>query len=106
MASILNKYENIMATNVCGIIERAEDPIRMARHLANNLEDDLSRTRREGNDLIVEIESLEADLSIPNAEALLAAKKLKLMRLLEIHEKLVEQVYQITEIRARIYQTQ
>lgn len=26
MASILNRYENIMSTNVCGMIEFAEDP--------------------------------------------------------------------------------
>lgn len=106
MASILNKYESIMSTNVCGMIETAEDPLRMARHLANNLEDDLSRTRREGSELILEIETLEADLSVPNAEALLTAKKARLMRLYEIQQRLDEQVHQITEIRARIYMAQ
>ena len=34
MASILNRYENIMSTNVCGMIEFAEDPMKMARHLS------------------------------------------------------------------------
>ena len=106
MASILNRYESIMSTNVCGMIEAAEDPLKMARHLAHHLEDDLSRTRREGYALIAEIEALEDDRSLPNAEALLTAKKAKLMRLHEIHERLEDQVRQITEIRVRIYMAQ
>ena len=48
MASILNRYENIMSTNVCGMIEFAEDPMKMARHLSHHMEDDLSKTKREG----------------------------------------------------------
>ena len=30
MASILNRYENIMSTIVCGMIELAEDAMKMA----------------------------------------------------------------------------
>ena len=93
MASILNRYENIMSTNVCGMIEFAEDPMKMARHLSHHMEDDLSKTKREGAELIV-----------PNAEALLVAKKAELMKLHEIHEKLNDQIQQITAIRAAIYE--
>ncbi|MGM9916397.1 hypothetical protein [Anaerotignum sp.] len=106
MASILSRYESIMAMNVCGMIEFAEDPMKMARHLAHHLEDDLSKTRREGVALIAEIEKLEADMSVPNAEALLVAKKADLMKLHELHEKLNEQVRQITAMRAAIYTAQ
>ena len=83
MASILNRYENIMSTNVCGMIEFAEDPMKMARHLSHHMEDDLSKTKRE---------------------ALLVAKKAELMKLHEIHEKLNDQIQQITAIRAAIYE--
>lgn len=106
MASILNRYESIMSMNVCGMIEFAEDPTKMARHLAHHMEDDLSKTSREGNALIAEIEKLEGDLSVPNGEALLNAKKAELMRLHEIHEKLNEQIRQITAMRAAIYTAQ
>ena len=106
MASILSRYESIMSMNVCGMIEFAEDPMKMARHLAHHLEDDLSKTIREGVALIAEIEKLEADMSVPNAEALLVAKKADLMKLHELHEKLNEQVRQITAMRAAIYTAQ
>ena len=106
MASILSRYESIMSMNVCGMIEFAEDPMKMARHLAQHLEDDLSKTRREGVVLIAEIEKLEADMSVPNAEALLVAKKADLMKLHELHEKLNNQVRQITAMRAAIYTAQ
>lgn len=106
MASILSRYESIMSMNVCGMIEFAEDPMKMARHLAHHLEDDLSKTRREGVALIAEIEKLEADMSVPNAEALLVAKKADLMKLHELHEKLNDQVRQITAMRAAIYTAQ
>ena len=88
MASILNRYENIMSTNVCGMIEFAEDPMKMARHLSHHMEDDLSKTKREGAELIAEIEKLEDNKSVPN----------------EIHEKLNDQIQQITAIRAAIYE--
>ena len=101
MASILNRYENIMSTNVCGMIEFAEDPM---RHLSHHMEDDLSKTKREGAELIAEIEKLEDNKSVPNAEALLIAKKAELMKLHEIHEKLNDQIQQITAIRAAIYE--
>ena len=94
MASILNRYENIMSTNVCGMIEFAEDPMKMARHLSHHMEDDLSKTKREGAELIAEIEKLEDNKSVPNAEALLVAKKAELMKLHEIHEKLNDQIQQ------------
>lgn len=106
MASILSRYESIMSMNVCGMIEFAEDPMKMARHLAHHIEDDLSKTRREGVALIAEIEKLEADMSVPNAEALLVAKKADLMKLHELHEKLNDQVHQITAMRAAIYTAQ
>ncbi len=106
MASILSRYESIMSMNVCGMIEFAEDPMKMARHLAHHIEDDLSKTRREGVALIAEIEKLEADMSVPNAEALLVAKKADLMKLHELHEKLNDQVRQITAMRAAIYTAQ
>ena len=106
MASILSRYESIMSMNVCGMIEFAEDPMKMARHLAHHIEDDLSKTRREGVALIAEIEKFEADMSVPNAEALLVAKKADLMKLHELHEKLNEQVRQITAMRAAIYTAQ
>lgn len=106
MASILNRYENIMSTNVCGMVEFSDDPMKMARHLMHHMEDDLSKTRREGNELIAEIEKLEDNRSVPNAEALLIAKKAELMKLHEIHEKLDEQIRQLTEIRARLYYAQ
>ncbi len=106
MASILSRYESIMSMNVCGMIEFAEDPMKMARHLAHHLEDDLSKTRREGVALIAEIEKLEEDMYVPNAEALLVAKKADLVKLHEIHEKLNEQVRQITAMRAATYTAQ
>lgn len=106
MASILSRYESIMSMNVCGMIEFAEDPMKMARHLAHHLEDDLSKTRREGVALIAEIEKLEEDMSVPNAEALLVAKKADLVKLHEIHEKLNEQVRQINAMRAATYTAQ
>ena len=104
MASILNRYENVMSMNVCGMIEFAEDPMQMARHLSHHMEDDLSKTKREGAELIAEIEKLEDDKSVPNAEALLVAKKADLMKLHEIHEKLNDQIRQITAMRAAIYE--
>ncbi len=103
MASILNRYENIMSMNVCGMIEFAEDPMKMARHLSHHMEDDLSKTKREGTELIAEIEKLEEDKTVPNAQALLVAKKAELMRLHEIHEKLNDQIRQITAMSAAIY---
>ena len=104
MASILNRYESIMSMNVCGMITFAEDPMKMARHLSHHMEDDLSKTKREGEALIAEIEKLEGDQTVPNAEALLVAKKAELMRLHEIHEKLNDQIRQITAVRATIYE--
>ena len=81
------------------MIEFAEDPMKMARHLSHHMEDDLSKTKREGAELIAEIEKLEDNKSVPNAEALLVAKKAD-----EIHEKLNDQIQQITAIRAAIYE--
>lgn len=104
MASILNRYENIMAINVCGMIAFAEDSMKMARHLSHHIEDDISKTKREGYALIGEIEQLESNPSLPNAEALLVAKKADLMKLHEIHEKLQEQLHQITAMRKTIYE--
>lgn len=103
MASILNRYDNIMAMNVCGMIEFAEDPMKMARHLEHHMEDDISKTKREGYELIGDIEKLEDDMSVPNAEALLIAKKAELMKLHEIHEKLKDQLFQITVMKIAIY---
>ena len=104
MASILNRYDSIMAMNVCGMIEFAEDPMKMARHLEHHMEDDISKTKREGYELINDIEKLEDDMSVPNAEALLVAKKAELMKLHEIHEKLQEQQRQITILTAAMYE--
>lgn len=104
MATILNRYNNIMMMNVGGMIELAEDPMKMANHLAHHLEDDIVRTRREGYALIEDIEKLENDRSVPNAEALLVAKKAELMKLHEIHEKLQEQLRQIAILTAAMYQ--
>lgn len=103
MASILNRYDSIMAMNVCGMIEFAEDPMKMARHLEHHMEDDISKTKREGYELINDIEKLEDDMSVPNAEALLVAKKAELMKLHEIHEKLKDQLHQITAMKMAIY---
>ena len=103
MATILNRYDSIMAMNVCGMIEFAEDPMKMARHLEHHMEDDISKTKREGYELIGEIEKLEDDRSVPNAEALLVAKKAELMKLHEIHEKLQDELHQITAMKAKIY---
>lgn len=104
MATILNRYNNIMMMNVGGMIELAEDPMKMANHLAHHLEDDIGRTRREGYALVADIEKLEDDRSVPNAEALLVAKKAELMKLHEIHEKLQEQLRQIAILTAAMYQ--
>ncbi len=106
MGSILNRYDNIMAVNVCGMVELSDDPMKMVRHLMHHMEDDLSKTRREGSALIAEIERLEDNRSLPNAELLLTAKKAELMKLHEINERLAEQLHQLTEIRAKIYQSQ
>ena len=84
MATILNRYDSIMAMNVCGMIEFAEDPMKMARHLEHHMED---------------------DRSVPNCEALLIAKKAELMKLHEIHVKLQDQLHQITSMKAAIYDT-
>ena len=78
--------------------------MKMARHLSHHMEDDLSKTKREGAELITEIEKLEADKSVPNAEALLTAKRAELMKLYEIHEKLNDQIHQITAMKAAIYE--
>lgn len=104
MATILNRYDNIMAMKVEGMIELAEDPMKMAHHLAHHMEDDIVRTRREGYALIADIEKLEDDMSVPNADALLVAKKAELMKLHEIHEKLQEQLRQITMMTAAMYE--
>ena len=106
MGSILNRYDNIMAANVCGMVELSDDPMKMVRHLMHHMEDDLSKTRREGSVLISEIERLEDNRTLPNAEALLVAKKAELMKLHEINERLGEQLYQLTAIRAKLYQSQ
>ena len=106
MATILNRYSNIMAMNVGGMIELAEDPMKMANHLAHHMEDDIARTRREGYALLEDIEKLEDDRSVPNAEALLVAKKAELMKLHEIHEKLQEQQRQIAILTAAMYELQ
>ena len=104
MATILNRYDSIMAMNVCGMIEFAEDPMKVARHLEHHMEDDISKTKREGYELIGEIEKLEDDMSVPNAEALLIAKKAELMKLHEIHVKLQDQLHQITAMKHAIYE--
>lgn len=106
MASILNRYESIMAMNVCGMVEFSDDPMKMVRHLMHHMEDDQAKTRREGAELIGEIEKLEDDMSVPNAEALLVAKKAELMKLHEINERLTEQIRQLTQIRAQLYMAQ
>ena len=105
MATILNRYDSIMAMNVCGMIEFAEDPMKMARHLEHHMEDDIAKTKREGYELISDIEKLEDDRSVPNCEALLIAKKAELMKLHEIHVKLQDQLHQITSMKAAIYDT-
>ena len=104
MATILNRYDSIMAMNVCGMIEFAEDPMKMARHLEHHMEDDISKTKREGMELIGEIEKLEDDRTVPNAEALLIAKKAELMKLHEIHVKLQDELHQITSMKHAIYE--
>ena len=104
MATILNRYDSIMAMNVCGMIEFAEDPMKMARHLEHHMEDDIAKTKREGMELIGDIEKLEDDRSVPNAEALLIAKKAELMKLHEIHEKLKDELHQITSMKHAIYE--
>ena len=104
MATILNRYDSIMAMNVCGMIEFAEDPMKMARHLEHHMEDDISKTKREGYELIGDIEKLEDDMSVPNAEALLIAKKAELMKLHEIHVKLQDELHQITSMKHAIYE--
>ena len=106
MATILNRYDSIMAMNVCGMIEFAEDPMKMARHLEHHMEDDISKTKREGYALIEEIEKLEDNRSLPNAEALLIAKKAELMKLHEIHVKLQDQLHQITTMKMAVYDAQ
>lgn len=106
MASILNRYESIMAMNVCAMVEFSDDPMKMVRHLMHHMEDDQAKTRREGTELIGEIEKLEDDISVPNAEALLVAKKAELMKLHEINERLTEQIRQLTQIRAQLYMAQ
>lgn len=101
MASILNRYESILSMDVCGMIAAAEDSLKMARHLCHHMEDDLSKTKREGVALLAEIESLEQDA--PHAEALLVAKKAEMAKLQEIHDRLEEQIRLITKMRASIY---
>lgn len=103
MASILNRYESILSMNVCGMIAAAEDSLKMARHLCHHMEDDLSKTKREGAALLAEIEKLEQDA--PNAEALLVAKKAEMAKLQEIYDKLEEQIRLITKMRASIYES-
>lgn len=49
--------------------------MKMARHLSHHMEDDLSKTKREGAELIAEIEKLEDNKSVPNAEALFGCEK-------------------------------
>ncbi len=105
MASILNRYESILSMNVCGMIAAAEDSLKMARHLCHHMEDDLSKTKREGVALLAEIEKLEQDTVAPNAEALLVAKKAEMEKLQEIYDKLEEQIRLITKMRASIYES-
>ncbi len=105
MASILNRYESILSMNVCGMIAAAEDSLKMARHLCHHMEDDLSKTKREGVALLAEIEKLEQDTAAPNAEALLVAKKAEMEKLQEIYDKLEEQIRLITKMRASIYES-
>lgn len=106
MASILNRYESIMAMNVCGMVEFSDEPLKMVRHLMHHMEDDQTKTRREGEALLGEMEKLEKNTLVPNGEALLAAKKAEWERLQEINERLTEQIRQLTEIRVKLYYAQ
>lgn len=103
MASILNRYEAILKTNVEALIDFAEDPMKMARHLAHHLEDDLARTQREGAALLAEIEGLRSATEQPNADGLLAAKTAELEKLQEIHDRLEQQIHWITEKKLEIH---
>ena len=61
------------------------------------------KEQKEYETIESDIEKLEDDMSVPNAEALLVAKKAELMKLHEIHEKLKDQLHQITAMKMAIY---
>ncbi len=55
MAGILNRFKTIMEANINALLDKAEDPVKMANQLAHNLEDDLTRTKAETASVMAEV---------------------------------------------------
>lgn len=140
MAGILNRFKTIMEANVNALLDKAEDPVKMADQLARNLEDDLAKTKAETASVMAEVKRAQraydecaeavakmqqyAEAAVlkgndADAKAFLAQKAEKAATLVnlekaldvakdnadkmrQVHDKLEEQLRQISERKASI----
>ncbi|MBR4014991.1 MAG: PspA/IM30 family protein [Anaerotignum sp.] len=140
MAGILNRFKTIMEANVNALLDKAEDPVKMADQLARNLEDDLGKTKAETASVMAEVKRAQraydecaeavakmqqyAEAAVlkgndADAKAFLAQKAEKAATLVnlekaldvakdnadkmrQVHDKLEEQLRQISERKASI----
>lgn len=54
MAGILGRFKTIMEANVNALLDKAEDPVKMAEQLARNLEEDLGKVKAETASVMAE----------------------------------------------------
>lgn len=54
MAGILSRFKTIMESNINALLDKAEDPVKMADQLVRNLEDDLGKVKAETASIMAE----------------------------------------------------
>ena len=55
MSGILGRFKTIMEANVNALLDKAENPVKMAEQLARDLEDDLGRVKAETASVMAEV---------------------------------------------------
>lgn len=55
MAGILGRFKTIMEANVNALLDKAENPVKMAEQLARDLEDDLGKVKAETASVMAEV---------------------------------------------------
>ena len=140
MAGILNRFKTIMEANINALLDKAEDPVKMARQLEHNLEDDLAATKAETASVMAEVkraqraydecaemveklqkyaeaaimkgndadakafltEKAEKAAALDNLAKSLEVAKGNADKMRQVHDKLEEQLRQISERKAAI----
>lgn len=140
MAGILSRFKTIMEANINALLDKAEDPVKMADQLARDLEKDLGevkaetvsvmaeekRAKRAYDEGVAEVEKLQryaekavlagndADAKVFLSEKAAKAANLESLKgawdlaaanaakMLEMHDKLTEQLKQVEDRKAAI----